>query len=94
MQQAPDFCCPCGGFLGWKSIRLGGKSLSKSYSDLRGLGNMSARGWAWEETPTAPTPAPEEKELIIEPGTSLIETIPPEILGKYFCHICDCSCSD
>ncbi|KAJ5679491.1 hypothetical protein N7462_007735 [Penicillium macrosclerotiorum] len=23
MQQAPDFCCPCGGFLGWKQIRLG-----------------------------------------------------------------------
>ncbi|KAL4881955.1 hypothetical protein BJY04DRAFT_52001 [Aspergillus karnatakaensis] len=39
MQPSPEFCCPCGGFLGWKQIRLGGKSLSRSYSDLRALGN-------------------------------------------------------
>lgn len=55
-EMQPDFCCPCGGFLGWKQIRLGGKSLSRSYSDLRGLGNMQARGWAWDSTPPAVSP--------------------------------------
>ncbi|KAL4798623.1 hypothetical protein BDV19DRAFT_376822 [Aspergillus venezuelensis] len=87
MQQAPEFCCPCGGFLGWKSIRLGGKSLSRSYSDLRSLGNMSARGWAWEETPTISTPVPEAKEKIPEPGTSLLEKVPPEILDQIISHL-------
>ncbi|KAL4921769.1 hypothetical protein BDW62DRAFT_208322 [Aspergillus aurantiobrunneus] len=89
MQHAPEFCCPCGGFLGWKQIRLGGKSLSRSYSDLRALGNMSARGWAWEETPTIATPAsktPETKEQKPEPGSSLLEKMPPEILGKQPLH--------
>lgn len=58
MQHAPDFCCPCGGFLGWKQIRLGGKSLSKSYGDLRLLGSTQSRGWAWETHPkSGPPPA-------------------------------------
>ncbi|KAL4999732.1 hypothetical protein BDV10DRAFT_184119 [Aspergillus recurvatus] len=88
MQQAPEFCCPCGGFLGWKSIRLGGKSLSRSYSDLRALGNMSARGWAWEDTPTIATPAPETKqEKRPEPGSSLLERLPSEILDQIISHL-------
>ncbi|KAL4808312.1 hypothetical protein BDV18DRAFT_134675 [Aspergillus unguis] len=87
MQQSPEFCCPCGGFLGWKSIRLGGKSLSRSYSDLRALGNMSARGWAWEETPAPATLAPEANEQIREPGTSLLERMPPEILDQIISHL-------
>ncbi|EFR03765.1 leucine Rich Repeat domain-containing protein [Nannizzia gypsea CBS 118893] len=52
----PDFCCPCGTFRGWKQIRLGGRKLSRSYSDLRLLGGTQARGWAWEEE--IPDPAP------------------------------------
>lgn len=89
MQQAPDFCCPCGGFLGWKQIRLGGKSLSRSYSDLRGLGNLQAKGWAWEASePEAmellPPKAPEVEAEVLQtpPGTSLLERFPPEVLGK------------
>lgn len=95
MQPTPDFCCPCGGFLGWKQIRLGGKSLSRSYSDLRHLGQMHARGWAWEATPPAKDPPPAqtlqvEEEVVIEeekpvPGTSLLEKLPPEVLGKWLC---------
>ncbi|KAJ5949471.1 hypothetical protein N7454_001055 [Penicillium verhagenii] len=50
MQPTPDFCCPCGGFLGWKQIRLSGKSLSRSFGDLRGLNNLQGKGWAWETT--------------------------------------------
>lgn len=89
MQQAPDFCCPCGGFLGWKQIRLGGKSLSRSYSDLRGLGNLQAKGWAWEAAePEAmellPPKAPEVQVEVLQtpPGTSPLERFPPEVLGK------------
>jgi len=64
LQQAPDFCCPCGGFLGWKQIRLGGKSLSRSYSDLRALGNLHTRGWAWENPPALSDARPSfSKEL-------------------------------
>lgn len=80
--QAPDFCCPCGGFLGWKQIRLGGKSLSRSYGDLRALGNSQAKGWAWE-APTYPERKPvESKPQKPRPGTSAIEKLPPEVLGK------------
>lgn len=84
MQQTPDFCCPCGGFLGWKQIRLGGKSLSRSYGDLRSLGNMQSRGWAWE----APTVTFHERKTLHPnpqkppPGSSAIEKLPPEVLGK------------
>lgn len=91
MQQTPDFCCPCGGFLGWKQIRLSGKSLSRSYGDLRGLGNLQAKGWAWETTESGrelvPPKAPEvvEQPLVpagIPPGTSALEKLPSEVLGK------------
>ncbi|KAA8648662.1 hypothetical protein EYZ11_011121 [Aspergillus tanneri] len=86
MHQTPDFCCPCGGFLGWKQIRLGGKSLSRSYSDLRYLGQMHARGWAWETTPTISN-TPPAKMLQVEeqkpdPGSSRLEKLPPEVLDQ------------
>ncbi|KAI9375324.1 hypothetical protein BJX61DRAFT_539984 [Aspergillus egyptiacus] len=90
MQHTPEFCCPCGGFLGWKQIRLGGKSLSRSYSDLRTLGKMSARGWAWEETPTNATPtstSPKPKEKRPEPGSSRLEQLPPEILDQIISNL-------
>lgn len=90
MQQTPDFCCPCGGFLGWKQIRLGGKSLSRSYGDLRGLGSMQAKGWAWETTdsgkelksPKAPAVVARDQVPHPQPGTSTMEKLPPEVLGK------------
>ncbi|GMG12168.1 unnamed protein product [Aspergillus oryzae var. brunneus] len=87
MQQTPDFCCPCGGFLGWKQIRLGGKSLSRSYSDLRALGNLHARGWAWETSPPPVKNPPPTKTLQVEQpkpaaGLSRLETLPSEVLGK------------
>lgn len=94
MQQTPDFCCPCGGFLGWKQIRLGGKSLSRSYGDLRGLGSMHAKGWAWEATdsgkelkpPKAPAAVEQEQIPQPPPGTSAMERLPPEVLGKNRSH--------
>ncbi len=89
MQQTPDFCCPCGGFLGWKQIRLGGKSLSRSYGDLRGLGGMQAKGWAWQSPDSGPALVPPTPLAVVEqaqahppPGTSLLERMPPEVLGK------------
>lgn len=89
MQQTPDFCCPCGGFLGWKQIRLGGKSLSKSYGDLRLLGSTHSKGWAWDTGPPSlvsdrPKPLEEEKKAI-QSGHAPIERLPPELLGKIPC---------
>lgn len=87
MQPSPDFCCPCGGFLGWKQIRLGGKSLSRSYGDLRNIGNKQAKGWAWEDTETGRELMPPKAPAVVEasqppPGTSALEKLPPEVLGK------------
>ncbi|KAJ5138593.1 uncharacterized protein N7515_003441 [Penicillium bovifimosum] len=92
MQKAPDFCCPCGGFLGWKQIRLGGKSLSRSYSDLRGLGMQHAKGWAWEaQEPEAkellPPKAPEVEILQTPPGSSPLEKLPPEVLDQIISNL-------
>ncbi|KAJ5722164.1 hypothetical protein N7488_000199 [Penicillium malachiteum] len=95
MQQTPDFCCPCGGFLGWKQIRLGGKSLSRSYSDLRGLASSQAKGWAWETTETgqelAPPPAPvievPQAPAGIPPGISALEKLPSEVLDQIISYL-------
>ncbi|CAP97770.1 hypothetical protein E8E15_011153 [Penicillium rubens] len=93
MQQTPDFCCPCGGFLGWKQIRLGGKSLSRSYSDLRGLGNLQAKGWAWEaqepeKMELLPPKVPEAEVLQqTPPGTSALERLPPEVLDQIISNL-------
>ncbi|EKV07392.1 hypothetical protein PDIG_72530 [Penicillium digitatum PHI26] len=94
MQHAPDFCCPCGGFLGWKQIRLGGRSLSRSYSDLRGLGNLHAKGWAWEaqEPETMKLLPPKTPEVEVDvlqtpPGTSPLERLPPEVLDQIISNL-------
>ncbi|KAJ5169590.1 uncharacterized protein N7500_002373 [Penicillium coprophilum] len=92
MQPAPDFCCPCGGFLGWKQIRLGGKSLSRSYSDLRGLGNLQAKGWAWEAQDPEPMQllppkVPEMEVLQTPPGPSPLERLPPEVLDQIISNL-------
>ncbi|KAJ5088429.1 hypothetical protein N7456_012045 [Penicillium angulare] len=97
MQQSPDFCCPCGGFLGWKQIRLSGKSLSRSYGDLRGLGNLQAKGWAWDTTeagrelvpPKEQVPVIEEPQTPagIPPGTSAMEKLPSEVLDQIISHL-------
>ncbi|KKK14239.1 hypothetical protein P175DRAFT_0504221 [Aspergillus ochraceoroseus IBT 24754] len=86
MQHTPEFCCPCGGFLGWKQIRLGGKSLSKSYSDIRGLGSMSTRGWAWENAPPV-NKTLRVKEQKPQPGISPLEKLPPEVLDEIISHL-------
>ncbi|KAJ9318512.1 hypothetical protein DTO271D3_1174 [Paecilomyces variotii] len=84
--QAPDFCCPCGGFLGWKQIRLGGRSLSRSYSDLRFLGNAQSKGWAWEVTkPRAPQKT--EEQEVTKAGRSSLEKLPAEVLDQVISHL-------
>ncbi|KAJ5756301.1 hypothetical protein N7533_005844 [Penicillium manginii] len=92
MQPSPDFCCPCGGFLGWKQIRLGGKSLSRSYGDLRNIGNMQAKGWAWEDTETGRELMPPQAPAVVElsqppPGTSALEKLPPEVLDQIISNL-------
>ncbi|RDL41128.1 RNI-like protein [Venustampulla echinocandica] len=77
------YVCPCDTFQGWKSISLGGRmaSKSKSFSDLRPLGNR----WAWDgqvEAPPAALEAPVAKVRgKYPPGRSQIETLPMELLG-------------
>ncbi|KAJ5899039.1 hypothetical protein N7495_003783 [Penicillium taxi] len=94
LQQTPDFCCPCGGFLGWKSIRLGGKSLSRSYSDLRGIGNLQAKGWAWDTTDHGRELCPPNEPVIeqllaqqIAPQKSTIERLPSEVLDQIISYL-------
>ncbi|EEP80492.1 conserved hypothetical protein [Uncinocarpus reesii 1704] len=87
--QTPDFCCPCGGFLGWKQIRLGGRRASRSYSDLRLLGGgHQSRGWAWEEATVKPTPTvKEEEQPPKERGPAPIEKLPAEILDQIISNL-------
>ncbi|EAW10604.1 Leucine Rich Repeat domain protein [Aspergillus clavatus NRRL 1] len=90
MQHTPDFCCPCGGFLGWKQIRLGGKSLSRSYGDLRSLGSMHTRGWAWEKDAAMnnlPMKTVQLKSQKPPPGSSPLEKLPPEVLDQIISNL-------
>jgi hypothetical protein len=82
--QTPDFCCPCGGFLGWKQIRLGGRKLSRSYGDLRLLGRSPTRGWAWNTNSGRPIleESHQEPKEPAKPRVSL-EDLPVEVLGMY-----------
>ncbi|PGH30359.1 hypothetical protein GX50_06878 [[Emmonsia] crescens] len=81
--DSPDFCCPCGAFLGWKQIRLAGRRLSRSYSDLRLLGNAQSRGFAWEVNDSNPIPpVQEEPKKSIQKGNAPIELLPAEILDQ------------
>lgn len=93
MQQTPDFCCPCGSFRGWKQIRLGGRSLSRSYGDLRLLGNISSRGWAWESTPLAAGPKKvklqQTEQTVPEPGLARMEQLPPEVLDQIISNLAE-----
>ncbi|KAK2734236.1 hypothetical protein FQN55_002853 [Onygenales sp. PD_40] len=93
-QDSPEFCCPCGAFLGWKQIRLGGRRMSKSFSDLRLLGNAQSRGFAWE-TPASPaiTPIQEQAPMIQEQpkqtkrGRAPMELLPAEILDQIISYL-------
>lgn len=82
--DSPEFCCPCGAFLGWKQIRLGGRRQSRSYSDLRLLGNAQSRGFAWEVNDASRiTPVAEEPKKSVKKGQAPIELLPAEILGMF-----------
>ncbi|EQL34495.1 leucine Rich Repeat domain-containing protein, variant [Blastomyces gilchristii SLH14081] len=86
--DSPEFCCPCGAFLGWKHIRLGGRRLSRSYSDLRLLGNAQSRGFAWEVNDSGPiTPVQEEPKKTVRKGHAPIELLPAEILDQIISHL-------
>ena len=74
-----DLYCPCGAFKGWKQVRIGGRRLSRSYSDLRRLGHD--KGWAWEEKKEGVSGKVDvSKEAAA--GQSRLEMLPVEILGK------------
>ncbi|EDN03662.1 conserved hypothetical protein [Histoplasma mississippiense (nom. inval.)] len=86
--DSPEFCCPCGAFLGWKQIRLGGRRQSRSYSDLRLLGNAQSRGFAWEVNDASRiTPVAEEPKKSVKKGQAPIELLPAEILDQIISHL-------
>ncbi|KAF3481424.1 leucine Rich Repeat domain-containing protein [Arthroderma uncinatum] len=89
--QAPDFCCPCGTFRGWKQIRLGGRKQSRSYSDLRFLGGTQARGWAWEEDvpELAPPKVQKQEQLALQRviKRACLEKLPVEILDEIISYL-------
>jgi hypothetical protein len=83
VDQMPDFCCPCGGFMGWKQIRLRGRKMSKSYSDLSILGHRSSStGWMWDSTSKRPTIKEVPMEVEEKRPTLTIEDLPVEVLSK------------
>lgn len=83
VDQMPDFCCPCGGFMGWKQIRLRGRKMSKSYSDLSILGHRSSStGWMWDTTSKRPTIKEVAVEVEEKRPTLTIEDLPVEVLSK------------
>ncbi|TAQ84448.1 hypothetical protein B7494_g7227 [Chlorociboria aeruginascens] len=71
------FVCPCDGFRGWKSISVGGRVASKSFSDLRAMGLR----WEWNSTPIEGQRVKKEK-LGPLPGRSYLESLPMELLGS------------
>ncbi|KAL1973392.1 hypothetical protein VTN31DRAFT_6027 [Thermomyces dupontii] len=85
--RTPEFCCPCGGFRGWKQIRLGGRRMSRSFSDLRFLGRSSSRGWAWDddedERPVEKKKQPKEPEK----QRVTIESLPVEVLTQIISYL-------
>ncbi|KAK2731830.1 hypothetical protein FQN57_003079 [Myotisia sp. PD_48] len=86
--QPPEFCCPCGTFLGWKHIKLGGRRQSRSYSDLRVLGGAQARGWAWEDhVPKPASPVTKPQPLIKTKKRACLERLPVEILDQIISHL-------
>ncbi|CRG84806.1 F-box protein YLR352W [Talaromyces islandicus] len=88
VERMPDFCCPCGGFRGWKQIRLRGRKLSKSYGDLRRLGGgPSSSEWMWDTSDGRPAlgePLPEQKAP--RPRIS-IEDLPVEVLIQIISYL-------
>ncbi|PGH11655.1 hypothetical protein AJ80_07022 [Polytolypa hystricis UAMH7299] len=88
-QHSPDFCCPCGAFLGWKQIRLGGRRASRSFSDLRLLGGSQSKGWAWDAAPTNKRPilVVQKEPKKPEKGCAPVELLPAEILDQIISHL-------
>jgi hypothetical protein len=81
--------CPCDGFKGWKSISVGGKIASRSFSDLSKL----KMGWNWETKALTKQEKLELDETMgkavlkvdegrYPAGQSPIEKLPVELLGK------------
>jgi len=82
VERMPEFCCPCGGFRGWKQIRLRGRKLSRSYGDLRRLGSMSAHSeWMWDTSDGRPALGEPKPEQSAKKPRLSIEDLPVEVLS-------------
>ncbi|KAI9717158.1 MAG: hypothetical protein M1812_004906 [Candelaria pacifica] len=80
----PSFCCPCGGFRGWKRIRLSGRHLSKSHSDLRSYEDDKLLKWDWDTGPELKDIATAEPKgsCTYAAGESPLEKLPAEVLDQ------------
>ncbi|EED24221.1 Leucine Rich Repeat domain protein [Talaromyces stipitatus ATCC 10500] len=88
VDQMPEFCCPCGGFMGWKQIRLRGRKMSKSYSDLSLLGHRSSStGWMWDTTGSRPTIKEVPAEIEPRRARLTIEDLPVEVLIQIISYL-------
>ncbi|KAI9745002.1 MAG: hypothetical protein M1835_002631, partial [Candelina submexicana] len=81
--QSPSFCCPCGGFQGWKRIKLSGRHMSKSYGDLRSY-DYDKLQWDWETGSELKdtTPVKEKGPFIYAAGEAPLEKLPAEVLDQ------------
>lgn len=75
------FFFPADSFKGWKQIPIKGKKASRSCEDLHKL-HMT-----WSSPPAVPTKKTSGSYL---PGTSPLELLPSEILGKFRCERWSC----
>ncbi|KAI9814612.1 MAG: hypothetical protein M1827_003168 [Pycnora praestabilis] len=82
--QPPSICCPCGGFRGWKRIRLQGRHMSRSYGDLRQFtGDEHHYLDSGKEPELKTTEAKDEKSVALyPPGKSPLERLPTEIIDQ------------
>ncbi|KAI9046740.1 hypothetical protein LZ554_009478 [Drepanopeziza brunnea f. sp. 'monogermtubi'] len=76
------FVSPCDGFVGWKTISVGGKKASKSFGDLR-----EALRWSWDESGDVVMRNMDVGEVtksengLCPAGESKLEKLPQELLS-------------
>ncbi|KAH8697585.1 leucine rich repeat domain protein [Talaromyces proteolyticus] len=88
VDRMPDFCCPCGGFMGWKHIRLRGRKASKSYGDLRRLDfRSSSSDWVWDTSNGRPALREPLTEQEFKHPRVTIEKLPVEVLIQIISYL-------
>lgn len=74
------FVCPCDSFQGWKAIKVGGRTASRSFGDLRTF----TKGFVWDVSTSSLESGNENARSKYDAGMSPLERLPIEVLGKQF----------